>query len=751
MRTWRWSILLLFAAAVAFGGRLSFQEHAAVQESLSRVHPRMRASWLRAHGLDDSYYTTFRRPESTGLACIGRWPWGPSWELAGRDTFVYLGSGSGVRILSIADSVQPRMLGQVNARGLVSQVVVQDSLLFVACGSWGAQVYSVADPANPRELGSMDAVISDLCVKDTFCYAVGGDSLRIYDVSNPALPRLAGAIRDSGDVIVQANGYAYVGCGSFGTGLNVYDVRSPHSPTLVNTLGGVQLALFVRGQLLFRTSVQPSYFSILDISVPTSIHEVGRIDGYGGHALYADDYFAYLSCSYDHDGIFVVDITNPADPQLRDSLNPDGTTNWDPYVPVALSYGYLASDYGGLVTVDIHNVNSISEAWSGYEACRSLDIDIDDGRANVANDESGLQIIDVTNPSNPNSLGIYDLVGAKTTTTVQVRDSFAFIGFWGSNRRFLRVLDVTDPASPTFAAEESCRNPLQDMVLRDSLLYCAEMNEFQVFNVARPREPVRVGSCGGVGINARNIALRDSVAYVAMGSGGLACISVSDPAAPSIVGSWGGRSSGVSLSDTIAYVAGPYTGLVSLSMADPSSPRMIDSLSLTDTLWWNDVAVSGSRAYVGGERVLTVDITNPANLTVRASVSPPYLAQRLAYSSPYLYAACLEAGVAIYETTAVGVAEQAPTRHRPATLHLRPGLTDGEVHFTLDVTARSTDIAVYDVSGKRLGNVRQQVTVKGGATEGVIDLSGLAAGVYVVKVEAERKSFTAKVVKTNRR
>ena len=81
-----------------------FGEYRAVQESLSRVHPRMRARWLRARGLDDSYYTTFHRPESTGLRCIGRWPWGPSWELAGRDTFLYLGSGSGVRILSISDA-----------------------------------------------------------------------------------------------------------------------------------------------------------------------------------------------------------------------------------------------------------------------------------------------------------------------------------------------------------------------------------------------------------------------------------------------------------------------------------------------------------------------------------------------------------------------------------------------------------------------------------------------------------------------
>jgi len=43
MRRWRWSIVLLLGTAVAFGGLLSFEEHAAVQESLARVHPQMRA------------------------------------------------------------------------------------------------------------------------------------------------------------------------------------------------------------------------------------------------------------------------------------------------------------------------------------------------------------------------------------------------------------------------------------------------------------------------------------------------------------------------------------------------------------------------------------------------------------------------------------------------------------------------------------------------------------------------------------
>jgi hypothetical protein len=45
MRPWPWSILfLLGAATAAFGGRLSFQEQAAVQESLARVQQKAKAN-----------------------------------------------------------------------------------------------------------------------------------------------------------------------------------------------------------------------------------------------------------------------------------------------------------------------------------------------------------------------------------------------------------------------------------------------------------------------------------------------------------------------------------------------------------------------------------------------------------------------------------------------------------------------------------------------------------------------------------
>jgi len=96
-----------------------------------------------------------------------------------------------------------------------------------------------------------------------------------------------------------------------------------------------------------------------------------------------------------------------------------------------------------------------------------------------------MQIVDMADPMSPVSLGLFDTVGAKVTYTVVAHDSFAFIGRSSPyGRQSLLVLDVLDPSNPTLAAQESCLSWPQDMVLRDSLLYAAEINYFVVANAA---------------------------------------------------------------------------------------------------------------------------------------------------------------------------------------------------------------------------------------------------------------------------
>ena len=124
---------------------------------------------------------------------------------------------------------------------------------------------------------------------------------------------------------------------------------------------------------------------------------------------------------------------------------------------------------------------------------------------------------------------------------------------------------------------------------------------------------------------------------------------------------------------------------------------------------------------------------------------------RLDYAGGLLYAAMQEAGIAIYETTSVGVHEQPVAAQKQKEFHVWPSVTDGNVCFMLGVPTRVSDFALYDVSGKRIENVRLRVSVKGGETQGMIDLTGHAAGVYVVRVEFEGNRLTTKVVKTDRR
>jgi hypothetical protein len=462
------------------------------------------------------------------------------------------------------------------------------------------------------------------------------------------------------------------------------------------------------------------------------------LDGYGGDGLFVDDSYAYLPCDYEHSGLFVIDVSDSSQPMLRDSINPEGVTEWEPYVPCPNSYGYLADDYGGLITLDLHDANSISQAWAGFQAHQANDVVIDGQRAYLADYCAGLQILDVSDPAKPVLLGIFDTLGSKATRTATARDSFAFIGMDGiTGRRFLRVLNVLDPSNPTLVAQESCYNWPEDYVLRDSLLYMVEAYEFQVFNVARPRKPVRVGSCVLSG-DARDVDLEDTVAYVGMGSGGLVCINVANPNVPTVIGTWGGRTGGVDVNDTLAFVAGPYTGCACLSVANPAAPYVIDSLYLEQ--WWNDVAVADSLVFVGGTWIHVADASDPRNLRVVGTWTPPYLVRRLEYHTPYLYAACYEAGVCILETVQVGVGEElgrARLVERPGTLCPNPA----SEYATLRAGPGLENAVMRDVLGR---TVR---TFKPSGAVFTMDLTGLRSGLYFIELRYSTGRRIEKLIK----
>jgi hypothetical protein len=229
------AVLLGLALATSVLARVpGFEEYRAVQESLSRVHPRMRASWLRERGIEDPYYTAVRRPDSgQGLVEVGRWSYGPSYDVDGRvtpsETLVALARGSGVSLLRFSrqDSLSVELLSDINAKGLMCRVKVADTLLYVGSRG-GLEVHNFADEQNPVRLSWTPIPLNDFALQDSLVYTISGDnSFRIYNVSNPASPVFRGACADSGDLVSVAGNAAFLG-GRWG--LYVVDVTNPASP-----------------------------------------------------------------------------------------------------------------------------------------------------------------------------------------------------------------------------------------------------------------------------------------------------------------------------------------------------------------------------------------------------------------------------------------------------------------------------------------------------------------------------------------
>jgi hypothetical protein len=572
----------------------------------------------------------------------------------------------------------------------------------------------------------------DIAVQDTFLYATGyvQDSLRIFSIADPRNPRRLGACADSGFPMCVSAGYCYLADqGS----LNILDVRNPQNPHRVSSIGGEILSVAVRDTLCFFGTASNG-LRVYNVKNPASPIPIGSLSGIQPADLYLPptcDTVLYTPVFH------AINIANPASPRIIGQVSCPG---WDYGVAAvpALNYALVADYFDGLVAVSISNPTSPVVDTSAFGADLALDIYIDQNRAHLAQEHAGMGIIDISNPSRPFLLGQLDTVGQQPGRchAVAAKDSLACIGWSGVP--FFRTVDVSNPARPSFLGGYDVPSYPEGMVLRDSLCYLDENRRLQIINVARPRSPTLVGSCVLSGY-AEDLDVVDSLAYVTHNP--LTIINVARPSNPIIMGTWGGLNQGLDAVDTIVYVTASYSGLVALSVANPAMPRVLDSLYMTDTLWWNAVAVADSVAYVGGERVWSVDVSNPSNLRLipDGTWTPPRNVARMVAAGPYIYAACQEGGICILETVQVGLSEadgREPLDSRPMVLLPNPA------HRSVTVQAGPdpVELVLWDVAG------RQTMRMEPGGAVFTIDLTGLESGLYFCELRYSSGRQTEKLI-----
>jgi len=272
---------------------------------------------------------------------------------------------------------------------------------------------------------------------------------------------------------------------------------------------------------------------------------------------------------------------------------------------------------------ELHTFDVIDQCLlPGY----SRDLDIQGNYAYVANDQGGLQIVDIRSSSSPRVVGKY--FSQANIQGVAVRDSFAYLALAAGppNNGGLVIVNIHDPSDPVFVSQDNwfyaynisapagdtqyayiagrywfivedvswpqypsyarrfaTPGNVRDLEIVDSLAFlAAEQVGLLIYNLNHPDSTVLVGEIDTPS-NARSVFVVNGFAYIADGNDGLVIIDARDPKNPILAGQYDtpGYAQGIFVQNNLAYIADGSEGLQVINVSDPANPELYGTLKTT--------------------------------------------------------------------------------------------------------------------------------------------------------------------------
>jgi hypothetical protein len=309
-------------------------------------------------------------------------------DVAVKDSYAYalwgIGLPSfGLSVIDVSDPSAPSEVGVGNTRAIYEHIwSVASDYVYLGTDGIGFLVVDVANPAAPFEAGAYEltGVERILGVMDGRAYLATMDGLQVVDLSDPTKPGAVGlltlpAIRGFMGAAL-ANDYAYVAMNNEGWWipgsfvLNIFDLADPAAPRLAGVFTDLRPGDFagvtvangrVYVQLRQPSSTAPAAgwgMQIVDVSQPARPAELGfyqpqdfevdRALAFQGEELFLLDL---------HGNLHLVDVSDPADPDevaVYAPANPSvpPLSQW----PVAISddYLYVAGGEAGLFILRLY-------------------------------------------------------------------------------------------------------------------------------------------------------------------------------------------------------------------------------------------------------------------------------------------------------------------------------------------------------------------------------------------------------------
>ena len=275
--------------------------------------------------------------------------------------FVAQGEG-GLMIIDISDPNNPAEITTVNEgmKGYANKVARKDSVLYIASGGFGVSVVNAADPENPQITATnfpLKPAKNFLVMGDLLFTTIGENGVQTAGIMNASQPDIRGEVSTPGfaqGICASIDSvYLLVACGEMG--LAVLD-RS-------GALGGygdypmvgwIDIPEYTEDVVVHPTlpyayvACGTAGFTIIDFSDPTDLKIVSRYEtgGYAKEILYKDGK-VYMTTNMR--GLKIFDVTNVSSPLLIGTVK----TEYAMGLSMDDNYIYVADEVEGLITISI--------------------------------------------------------------------------------------------------------------------------------------------------------------------------------------------------------------------------------------------------------------------------------------------------------------------------------------------------------------------------------------------------------------
>ena len=692
------------------------------------------------------------------VSWAGAWQYGPA-DAVFVDTdadMAFLGTGGAVMAIDISDPANPVLINDdIRTHGFVRDIWYESETLYLACGRSGMEIWDVSDINNPVMLSRMDILYFDEATpveeielyQDYAVLMCDWGYVHTVDISDPNNPE---QLHFNGQM---GNPAHHIYIDEFGTihstGAQYYLQLTIGAGGTLNS-GGAREFIYGAGNLYGRENEAFVYYSgnmyILDLTLPGfpawSITEVTftDIDVDGGTAYLVND-----------DGFEIWDVSDFQNPYMMSSV----AFQYGNELFIGEDYAYVSADHEGLRVIDISDPSSPQLVGQLSAYSWTPNFDMANGVGYVANG-AVLYTIDISDPygSAPEAMDNIPTMGQ--TNDVAIMDDLAFVADWTGG---LRIIDITDPGN--ISALTSVPIQAWKVAAGNGYVYAVEANPnvsdtLKIYNVSDPSSPVMTAMLT-LPESANDIEYQDGYVYIALQDSGLRIYDVSDPDSPvevSVVDLVWVRD--VSVEGNMAYIASAdwEGGLVSVDISDPENPAIQQIYNPSG--WFHPFNVGSSWPYayasdIYGE-LYVFDVSDPSNMIEMETLTLPGFILNILPQDEFIYVSDGQAGIQILENSLItGVSESSNPVSAASSVEAYPNPASGPVTLTLTLSESSfTRVNIFDITGKSVSILAEDEFDSGNhkiTWNGTNDAGNrVPDGIYVYTVSAGAIKETGKIV-----